>query len=263
MTANYHTHTYRCGHASGTDEEYIQKAIAEGINILGFADHAPYIYPNGYKSNYKMTPEEASGYISSLTALREKYRDKIEILIGFEAEYYRSLWDKTLDFWHSLGAVDYLILGQHFTGEEYPRESATHGFNGCDKSESVTEYVNTVISAIKTGRFTYVAHPDVINYRGGDLDFFRSEMKKIGEAAVKYNIPLEINLLGLSTGRNYPNPIFWESVSALSPRIILGCDAHEPIRVADKNEIINAKRFADKYKLDLIDKVDIIDPFKI
>ena len=29
MIANYHTHTYRCHHASGVERDYIEKAIAE------------------------------------------------------------------------------------------------------------------------------------------------------------------------------------------------------------------------------------------
>ena len=37
MTANYHTHTWRCNHASGTEREYIEKAIESGIRILGFS----------------------------------------------------------------------------------------------------------------------------------------------------------------------------------------------------------------------------------
>ena len=35
----YHTHTYRCGHASGKDEEYVLAAIESGIKVLGFTDH--------------------------------------------------------------------------------------------------------------------------------------------------------------------------------------------------------------------------------
>ena len=43
LIANYHTHTYRCGHASMAPErEYVEKAIASGIKILGFSDHTPY-----------------------------------------------------------------------------------------------------------------------------------------------------------------------------------------------------------------------------
>mgnify|MGYP004576416305 CR=1 FL=1 len=36
---NYHTHTFRCGHAIGNDEEYVLEAIALGLNTLGFSDH--------------------------------------------------------------------------------------------------------------------------------------------------------------------------------------------------------------------------------
>ena len=31
MIANYHTHTWRCHHAGGTERQYIESAIAAGI----------------------------------------------------------------------------------------------------------------------------------------------------------------------------------------------------------------------------------------
>lgn len=41
MLTNYHTHTTRCGHAEGTEEEYILTALRCGFKVLGFSDHAP------------------------------------------------------------------------------------------------------------------------------------------------------------------------------------------------------------------------------
>ena len=38
---NYHTHTYRCGHAKGTEEEMVQAAINMNIEELGISDHIP------------------------------------------------------------------------------------------------------------------------------------------------------------------------------------------------------------------------------
>ena len=35
--ANYHTHTYRCNHAVGEDEEYVLKAIENNPEALEFA----------------------------------------------------------------------------------------------------------------------------------------------------------------------------------------------------------------------------------
>ena len=40
---NYHTHTFRCGHAYGTDEEFVLEAINQGFRFIGFADHGIYL----------------------------------------------------------------------------------------------------------------------------------------------------------------------------------------------------------------------------
>ena len=48
--ANYHTHTSRCGHAGGTDEEYVLAAIEAGWQVLGFSDHMPWPYESGFTS---------------------------------------------------------------------------------------------------------------------------------------------------------------------------------------------------------------------
>ena len=52
MLANYHTHTVRCQHASGDDRAYVETAIKNGMRVLGFSDHCPWIYLN---ANTKMT----------------------------------------------------------------------------------------------------------------------------------------------------------------------------------------------------------------
>ena len=57
MIANYHTHTWRCMHATGTEREYIENAIRGGLKILGFSDHTPMKYPGGYESKAKMRPD--------------------------------------------------------------------------------------------------------------------------------------------------------------------------------------------------------------
>ena len=48
MKANYHTHTWRCNHASGNERQYVENAIKAGLEVLGFADHTPYPFPAGY-----------------------------------------------------------------------------------------------------------------------------------------------------------------------------------------------------------------------
>ena len=38
---NYHTHTYRCGHANGSEEDMIKAAINLKIEKLGICCHVP------------------------------------------------------------------------------------------------------------------------------------------------------------------------------------------------------------------------------
>ena len=255
MKACYHTHTKRCRHAVGEDEEYVKAAIAAGVEILGFADHAPMIYPGDYVSYYKMRPEEIDEYFSSLLSLREKYRGEIEIKIGFETEYYPDLWDSALNFW-SKYPLDYLILGQHFLSGERYLSDAHYSGEPSDSHQALSTYVDRLITAMNTGKISYVAHPDLFNFTG-DVEIYKKEMRRVITEAMRLDIPLELNLLGLSEGRPYPKEVFWREVGELGAVTVIGCDAHSPERVAKGEELIAAKRYAEGCGLTVADKITL------
>ena len=79
LKTNWHTHTSRCGHAVGTDEEYVLAAIQGGLKTLGFSDHAPYTEP---AARDRMDYEEYEEYKDSILSLKEKYKDQIDIHLG-------------------------------------------------------------------------------------------------------------------------------------------------------------------------------------
>ena len=54
MKQNLHTHTTRCGHACGTEDEYVRSAIEGGLKTLGFSEHCPHVYPDGFISKSHM-----------------------------------------------------------------------------------------------------------------------------------------------------------------------------------------------------------------
>ena len=58
MKTNYHTHTTRCMHATGDDEDYVLSAIKGGYRILGFSDHTPWKYRTDYVADMRMLPED-------------------------------------------------------------------------------------------------------------------------------------------------------------------------------------------------------------
>ncbi len=249
MNYNYHTHTYRCGHAEGTDEEYVLRAIESGFKSLGFSDHLPLRFSDGSETNYRCPTAKAEEYISSVKALAEKYKDKIDIKVGFEAEYYPTLFERSLAYVKELGA-DYLIMGQHFLGPENEGYLSLISVGGSD-NELIKSYSDLVIEGIKTGAFTYVAHPDGFNF-SGEPEVYKSEMRRICVASKEENVPLEINLLGVRTDRHYPNPLFWEVAGEVGSPVTFGSDAHQPINTYDEASVKKALKMVKKYRLNYI-----------
>ncbi|MBQ7371409.1 MAG: PHP domain-containing protein, partial [Blautia sp.] len=113
MIANYHTHTWRCKHASGTEREYVENAIAGGLKILGFSDHTPYPFPEGTDIRTRMELNQMDDYVDTVLALKKEYQKDIEIHLGLEVEYFPVYFEKLLDFLSDY-PVEYFILGQHF-----------------------------------------------------------------------------------------------------------------------------------------------------
>lgn len=225
MLYNLHTHTYRCNHADGEDREYIEYAIKAGIKVLGISDHCPQFFPNtDYYSHFRMKPELAKEYVDSFRSLAKEYENDIKILIGFETEYYPATYDKLIDFFREL-EIDYLIMGQHAIGNEHREKQYYKGNrNGEDY---LKKYVDQVIEGLEKGTFTYLAHPDLVDFQG-DKNYYLKEMTRLCEKTKEMDIPLEYNMLGRFYERNYPNKTFWTIAKEVGNSVIIGFDAHTP-----------------------------------
>jgi histidinol phosphatase-like PHP family hydrolase len=161
---------------------------------------------------------------------------------------------------------EYLILGQHYVDFEYfDGRHGNHSDSGaspCSDRTRIKPFADIVIEAMSTGLFSCVAHPDVLTYTGPDQDYYLSEMARIIEASKKYGVPLEYNLLGQKLNRQYPRLDFWRLAGELGASVVLGCDAHSPERVADKDEINEARRRLKECKVKILDTIELIRPFK-
>ena len=60
---------------------------------------------------------------------------------------------------------DYMIMGQHFMKSE---QTGPYTGTPTDDESRIREYVDIVIEGMKTGMYSYLAHPDLINYQGLD-----------------------------------------------------------------------------------------------
>ncbi len=217
MKTNYHTHTFRCKHAVGDDETYVLSAIAAGFDVLGFSDHCPWPFQSGYRSDIRMEIDMLDDYIANLTRLREQYRDRIDIVIGLECEYFEEYMG-----WLTQTAAQkglYLIFGNHFYQSE---ETGCRYFgNNCATPEQLEEYRQSALRGINSGAFCCMAHPDLFlrTYPVFD-EQARKVSQEICRAAAIMDLPLELNLSHL------PHLDFWKIAAACGNKAIIGFDAH-------------------------------------
>lgn len=245
MLFNYHTHTFRCGHAQNVpDEAYILQAIDAGFSVLGFSDHTP--WPNLSAEvcrGVRMLPDELPGYIQSVLALCERYRGVIRIPLGLECEYY----PENMDWLRSIRPqFDYLILGNHFiwTDPAHPREYSK-------TPSQLQQYLTTTLAGMRSGLFLYLAHPDLIFSSQPVFDeACREASRAICEEARRLDLPLEYNLYGVDkrarggfSGLGYPCAPFWQIAAQVGVRAVIGFDAHKPQHLRELARRADAEQF--------------------
>lgn len=235
MKANYHTHTARCGHAKGADEDYVRAAIDGGFELLGFSDHMPWPYASGFTNpGVRMALSRMDEYLASAARLREKYDGKIRILTGFECEHFPAYMSWLRDTLEEK-PIDYLILGHHFDETD---ETGMY-FGRCTRASQLRRYTDGAIRGLETGLFMYLAHPDLFmrGYRRFDADC-RAAARDLAQACRAMDIPMEYNVhdrfIGYNDGRgSYPHPEFFSIAMEEGVRVIIGLDAHEPAELSN------------------------------
>jgi histidinol-phosphatase (PHP family) len=188
MRIDIHNHTTRCNHAEGTVDEYIQKAIELGIDIYGFSEHAPM----DFDPHYRLAFEEMQAYTDDILNAKERYKNDINILFGYEVDYLPGhMDDRVLD-----AKVDYLIGSVHFIDKW-----------SFDNPEFIAGWKNKDIDEIWQAYF---------------------EATDSLQAIKKSNMVLEVNTAGLRKpiGELYPSRALLEEAYALDIPITFSSDAH-------------------------------------
>ncbi|MDR2638354.1 MAG: histidinol-phosphatase [Helicobacteraceae bacterium] len=238
MRIDLHNHTPRCHHAEGDMEAFVTEAIAQGIEVFGFSDHAPLRWDEGYR----MGADEMDGYESEFAALKAKYAGKIALLLGYEADY---LPTKTIDEVYSR-KVDYLIGSVHFLGE-WGFDNPENIFDcfGSDEFkrrglEAIWRaYFAAIADMASSGRYDIVGHFDLIklfgHYKGRKPD---EAVFGALEAIKKADMAIEINASGWRkpVGEQYPSAEILKLAYELKIPITFGSDAHAPQHIGAKSQ---------------------------
>jgi len=252
MIANYHTHTPRCRHAWGQETEYIDNAIARGLNIFGFSDHTPQWFQGSYYSHMRMYPDQLDEYCNTIRALQAQYAEKISIPLGLEVEYYPAIFDELILRLQDKG-IEYLILGQHWIGNEM-----NEPYSGTATADEriLQRYCDQTIAAMETGLFSCLAHPDLIHFVG-DRKIYEQHMRRLCKASIDTETPVEINFYGIGQNRHYPTQLFWKLATEEGCKVVLGMDAHCPENVSDLKQEVIAMELVQRYCLNLLETIPL------
>ncbi len=255
---NYHSHTYRCGHADFNmeDEDYIKEYIKMGFKKMAFTDHCPQKNEIDKRPGIRMKYDQREEYLKSIKDLKEKYADEIEIYSGYEVEYLPGEEDNLFELKQE---TDKLILGQHFVYDDN-KGLKIFGVNKFSDDELI-RYACYIDKAMELNIPDIIAHPDIYMLsRDSFGEVEKNVANMICKSAEKYNIPLEINLckifnrtyfegkklnnLPIEEQRKklvnvkYPCKGFWNIAKNYNIKVLYGIDAHFGGQVLHWNELV-------------------------
>ncbi len=227
MIVDLHNHTKLCNHAEGEISEYIEKAIECNIKYFGFSEHAPMNFDEKYRIGFHQMKE----YEQSIIDSKEKYKNNIEILLGYEVDYLKGYMDERV-----LNAdVDYLIGSVHFI-EEWGFDNPE--FIGNYKDQDIDliwqKYFDAIEEMAKSKLFDIVGHLDLIKIFKYMPSKDINEIAKNALLAIKEaDMSVEINVAGFRKpiGEAYPSLSLLKEIKKLGIPITFASDAHKPEQV--------------------------------
>ncbi|WP_274363856.1 histidinol-phosphatase [Paenibacillus thermotolerans] len=246
MKFDLHTHHERCGHAKGSIEDYILSAIDKGLSVIGISDHSPFFgHPDDHPfPNIAMAAGEFPFYIEEVLRLKEKYKDRIEVLLGVESDFFPEHLDRYKRIYAKY-PFDYIIGSVHQSGGVSIFNKRR--WNNLDEREQIAAketYFEQIAESAKSGMFDILGHIDAMkaNYPAfSDLqtDAVEDTLKVIGEC----DMAIEINTSGKTkeVGGWYPSDSILELALHYNVSVTFGSDAHTLDRVGDEWELVRKR----------------------
>ncbi len=232
IRADFHTHTLYCD-GKNTPEEMVLSAIDKGLLVLGFSTHS--YMP--IEEDYCIEKEKVSDYINEILALREKYKNKINILCGVEMDYFSEMPTEGFDY--KIGSVHYVLKGGEYIpvdAKPHILEDARDRLFGGDIYALCEEYYKNVADVINKTKADIIGHFDLIakfNENGELFDEnhprYIKAYKRAVDALIKRDVPFEVNTGAISRGYRtapYPSAKILEYIKKKGGRVILNSDSH-------------------------------------
>lgn len=233
MLTDYHTHTYRCGHATGTMSEYIETAIARGIDEIGLTDHLwLYWIPQNERSReWAIAEEEYQRHYEEMLEARERHRKQIRVRVAVEADYVAGHEEQLLeilsrfDFDFILGSVHFMD-GWLIDAPEY-----AHRYREERVAEIYRRYFGNLQRAVRLGFADVLAHLDLPKKFGFLPEEDLTELvHETLDVIARAGVAVEVSTAGLRKpiGEIYPSETILREMKKRDIPIVLSSDAHAP-----------------------------------
>lgn len=236
--ADYHIHTSFSIDSDAPMEDMLISAIDKGMKEIAFTDHVD------YDSKYYPEPDY-DGYLPVFNKLKEKYKDKIKIILGVEIGL-ESLWADKINALTAKYPFDFIIGSSHcvltkdlyFDQKEY--------FNDRTKKEAYTTYFLELYKNIQSCHdFNVYGHMDFISrygmYEDNTLEYrdYSDLIDSCLASLIEKDKGIEINTSGFRYGIDgtYPSMTILKRYRELGGEIITaGSDSHRPEDTGDHIE---------------------------
>ena len=227
---DYHLHTPYCRHAVGAMAQYVEQAVAGGLEEICFTPHIPLPGFTRGPAWLRMEMSDFELYLRDLETLRARHRG-IRILCGIEADFYDGN-EKHVEEFLARYPFDLVLLSVHFL-RDWPGENWVFDLAGLGKplTQVYRDYFAALKRGIRTGLYDAVAHLDLIRQPGQPvLAANTKDVEEVLALAARAGMSLELNTAGMRRAQPapYPAPEMWPLAAAQRVPVITGSDAHEP-----------------------------------
>jgi len=257
VRSNYHTHSTFCdGKASLA--EMAGAAASYGIASLGFSAHGPV----PVESDWNMDERDIGAYSAEVRALREAYRGRMELLLGYEIDWIEGLRGPAAEFWagierdYSIGSVHYLKgpdgLLSTVDDQAAVLSAFIEGSYAGDAKRLVLDYWAAVKSMLASGGFDILGHFDLVKKNNAACGLFDESAAWYRDAAMECveaaaGVVVEVNSGGIARGKIgdcYPSDWILSEMRARGSRLTVSADAHHPDHFASMRHAYDALKKA-------------------
>lgn len=232
---DYHMHTPRCNHATGSVHDYAQAAVDAGLKEIGMSDHSP--MPGGFDKPWRMDRSELEHYLDEVERARDAFADRLTIRVGLEADFHPGTESYVAAMIASYD-WDYVIGSVHYIDDwGFDNPDCMHIWDHWRNEDAYLAYFERVGASAATGMFDIIGHPDLIKKFGHRAPEHSQAVIQAEEtmlqAVLASGAALEISSAGLRkpVGEIYPQHRIVRKAAELGIPFAFGSDAHAPVEV--------------------------------